>query len=102
MNYSASANVFLGISIILLVALLLFIKEEREEILIGFMTGVIFAIGLGFGGMFRRSKIIGFLALTSDWDPSLMFLLGSSVGVNMLTFNYIIHRVKKPLLADKI
>jgi len=77
-------------------------KKDKLDIVIGFVTGVIFAIGLGFGGMFRRSKIIGFLALGNDWDPSLMFLLGFAVGLNMLTFYIIQNKIKKPLLAAKL
>lgn len=73
-------------SLLVLLVLLYIEKKDKLDVVIGFVTGVIFAIGLGFGGMFRRSKILGFLAISKDWDPSLMFLLGFAVGLNMLTF----------------
>lgn len=100
-NYDVCANVLLGLSLLIL-AVILIIDKDRLNIMVGFITGVIFAIGLGFGGMFRRSKILGFLSICSDWDPSLIFLLGGAVGSNMLTFNYIIHKVQKPLYAPAL
>ena len=45
-------------------------------------------------GMGRRSNIIGFVGLDKQWNPSLLFVLGVGVLVNLVTFNYMI-RVKK-------
>ncbi|EGR30816.1 hypothetical protein IMG5_122880 [Ichthyophthirius multifiliis] len=74
--------------------------DQLLEILIGLLTGILFALGLGFGGMLRRSKINGFLSLQENWDPSLMFLLCFAVGGNMITF-YFIQKKKKPLYSDR-
>lgn len=63
LNYDICANIFLGLSLALVVILFVNEKVDKIDIIIGYVTGVIFAVGLGLGGMFRRSKIIGFLAL---------------------------------------
>lgn len=44
--------------------------------MIAFACGLVFAIGLGFSGMLRPEKVIGFL----EWkDPSLLFVMGPAV-----------------------
>ena len=58
--------------------------------LVTFLTGLIFGIGLLLAGMVRRSNILGFLGLGADWNPSLLFVLGCGVLVNLITFNYML------------
>jgi uncharacterized membrane protein YedE/YeeE len=57
-----------------------------------FVMGCIFGLGLLISGMCSRQKILHFLALNKDWDPSLAFVMASAVGINLLTFQYIIRR----------
>jgi len=52
--------------------------------------------------MLRRSKIGGFLTISENWDPTLLFVLGFAVGCNLLTFHYIINIKKKPIFAEKL
>lgn len=49
--------------------------------------------------MCRISKILGFLTLSANWDPSLMFVMMSAVVVNFFTFKNILAR-EKPLNTD--
>ena len=35
-----------------------------------FISGLIFALGLGLSGMTDANKVIGFLDLAGTWDPS--------------------------------
>ena len=69
-------------------------KEIVVDQLITFVTGLLFGCGLLVSGMCRRVNIIGFLGLHEGWNPSLLFVLGCGVGVNLLTFNYML-RVRK-------
>jgi len=57
-------------------------------------VGLIFGAGLLVAGMVRRSNVIGFLALGKDWNPSLIFVLGAGVIINLIVFNYMI-RIEK-------
>ena len=63
---------------------------------------MIFGSGLVLSGMCRKSKVLGFLTLKEGWDPSLEFVLGGAVGLNLITFNLVIHCRKAPLLAEKL
>jgi uncharacterized protein len=52
--------------------------------LTAFGCGLLFALGLGWSGMTRPSKIIGFLDVAGPWDPSLAFVMIGAVGVHFL------------------
>lgn len=77
-------------------------KEENNhtydisDLIIGGIVGVIFGFGLCISGMVRREKVVNFLAISSQWDPSLLFVLGVSVMVNVLTFYLIKRNVEVP------
>ena len=43
-----------------------------------FICGLVFAIGLGFSGMLKPEKVIGFLEFK---DPSLLFVMGPAVAI---------------------
>ena len=63
-----------------------------------FIAGFIFAIGLVVGGMTQPSKIIAFLDVSGDWDPSLGFVMVGAIGVHALTYRLIMKR-PTPLFA---
>ena len=65
-------------------------ESPAEDQLLTFIIGVIFGAGLLLAGMIRRSNILGFLSMGSDWNPSLMFVLGCGVLLNIFTFNYML------------
>lgn len=46
--------------------------------LVGAACGLIFALGLGLAGMLQPGKVIAFLDVTGDWDPSLAFVMGGA------------------------
>ena len=43
------------------------------------LSGIIFGIGLIISGMTNPEKVIGFLSITDNWDPSLMFVMGGAI-----------------------
>jgi hypothetical protein len=55
--------------------------------LTSFISGVVFAIGLGIGGMTQPAKIIGFLDFAGDWDPSLIFVMLGAIGVHSILYH---------------
>ncbi len=63
-----------------------------------FACGLIFALGLGLGGMTQPSKVIGFLDFTGAWDPSLAFVMGGALATHTLLRRLIVAR-PEPLLA---
>ena len=66
--------------------------------LAAFVAGVIFAIGLAIGGMTQPAKVAGFLDLTGDWDPSLMFVMGGAVITHASLYR-LIHQRPTPLFT---
>eukprot|EP00829_Urostomides_striatus_P012910 TRINITY_DN3455_c0_g1_i5.p2 TRINITY_DN3455_c0_g1~~TRINITY_DN3455_c0_g1_i5.p2 ORF type:complete len:142 (-),score=31.87 TRINITY_DN3455_c0_g1_i5:60-485(-) len=46
-------------------------------------------------------KIINFLALDKDWDPSLIFVMASALGINLITFQLILRNMEKPFFLGK-
>lgn len=54
-----------------------------------FIIGVIFALGLMVSGMSRISKVLGFLTFDENWDPSLAFVMGFGVMLNLVVFRHI-------------
>lgn len=63
-----------------------------KNILVAFVVGVLFALGLGISGMTQPQKVIGFLDIFANWDPSLLFVMGGAVGVHWVTYRWIVKR----------
>ena len=64
-----------------------------------FITGLIFAIGLGISGMTDTTKVLGFLTLNSEWNPALMLVMGGAIAVHAV-FYQIAKRRSSPLFTD--
>ena len=47
--------------------------------LVAFLVGLGFALGLGLGGMTQPARVLGFLDVAGDWDPSLVFVMVGAV-----------------------
>lgn len=65
--------------------------------LIAFACGVIFALGLGLSGMTNPQNVLSFLQ-GEDW--SLMIVMASAVGLNLLAYP-LIRRRDAPVLDSK-
>lgn len=65
-----------------------------------FVSGIVFALGLGISGMTRPIKVIGFLDFFGSWDPSLAFVMIGAIGVYFLAYRWSL-KLKSPVLAAK-
>lgn len=45
------------------------------------LSGILFGVGLTLAGMTQPSKVIRFLDVTGDWDPSLAFVMAAAIAV---------------------
>lgn len=68
-----------------------------RSMVVTFVCGVLFSVGLALGGMTNPEKVQGFLDFTGDWDPSLAFVMGGAVGVYALFFRLIRPRMAQPV-----
>lgn len=50
------------------------------------LAGLLFGIGLLLSGMSDPSKVLGFLDLAGNWNPSLAFVMGGAVLVGLVAF----------------
>ncbi len=49
--------------------------------LIAGLAGLLFGLGLTISGMINPAKVLGFLDVAGNWDPSLVLVLVSAIGV---------------------
>ena len=69
------------------------------HIAIAFIVGLVFGLGLILAGMTDPSKVLGFLDLAGDWDPSLALVMGGAVVVGLAGFQVAARR-RRTLLGD--
>ena len=60
------------------------------------IIGSIFGAGLAIAGMLNPSKVVDFLDFFGDWDPSLAFVMGGGVLVNVIGHHFVMKR-KAPI-----
>jgi uncharacterized membrane protein YedE/YeeE len=63
------------------------------------LVGLLFGLGLIVSGMSDPAKVLGFLDLTGNWDPSLVFVMGGAVLVGLLVFPFAT-RQSRSILGD--
>jgi uncharacterized membrane protein YedE/YeeE len=98
--------IFFCLSIIVFILIMIFMvfKDkvyEFREILISFFVGALFSLGLMESGMVKRHLVLLFLSIGKDWDATLICVLGSAVGLNLITFNLILKKMEKPIFHNK-
>jgi uncharacterized membrane protein YedE/YeeE len=71
---------------------------NRPLVVASFLAGLLFALGLAISGMTQPAKVIGFLDLTGDWDPSLTCVMAGAIGVHAL-LSRLIRQRPAPLFA---
>lgn len=70
----------------------------RQHISAG-IAGCVFAVGLGLSGMTNANKVINFLDIFGNWDPSLAFVMVGAIGVHALLWR-LIKRLNSPIFSD--
>ena len=76
------------------------IKYKARDILVSFFIGALFSFGLIQSGMLQRHVVIEFLTIGKAWNIQLAFVLGSAVGINLFTFNFILKKISKPIFKE--
>lgn len=62
-------------------------------------AGALFGLGLAMSGMTDPRRVLGFLDLFGDFDPTLVFVLAGAVATTTLLFRFVLRR-GSPLLAE--
>ena len=64
------------------------------------VAGLLFGLGLGISQMIDRDRVLGFLDIAGDWDPTLAFVMGGAVLVTLISFRWVLRR-PHPFLGAK-
>jgi len=67
--------------------------------LVSLVAGIIFGIGLVISEMINPEKVLGFLNLFGNWDPSLAFVMIGALVVSSPLF-HLIKKKEKPIFAE--
>jgi uncharacterized membrane protein YedE/YeeE len=70
-----------------------------SRILSALIAGLIFGVGLSLSQMINPNKVINFLDVAGNWDPSLLLVLGGAVITTTIAYRIIFKRTK-PFFAD--
>jgi uncharacterized protein len=68
-------------------------------IVMSLINGILFGVGLTLSQMTNPDKVINFLDIAGNWDPSLIFVMVGALAVTSLFFRNIIKRPRP--LFDK-
>jgi uncharacterized membrane protein YedE/YeeE len=71
------------------------------RLFISFVLGLVFGVGLYVSGMTQPSKVLGFLDILGDWDPSLAFVMAGAVAVGLVAFSFARQR-GRTFLGDEL
>ncbi|MBY0314847.1 MAG: YeeE/YedE family protein [Bdellovibrionales bacterium] len=66
-----------------------------------FFVAFLFSLGLGISGMTQPQKVISFLDIFGNWDPSLAFVMMGAITVHFLSYRWIVTHRRTPVLKDK-
>ncbi|MCK0751837.1 DUF6691 family protein [Chromohalobacter japonicus] len=70
------------------------------KMLAGYLAGLLFGLGLAISGMTDPARVIGFLDVAGDWDPTLVFVLGGAVVTTFIGYR-LVWRHQTPLFESR-
>ncbi len=63
-------------------------QKNWLPLILTFTAGVVFALGLNTAGMTDPRKVLAFLDISGDWDPSLAFVMMGAIGFHALAYHF--------------
>lgn len=64
------------------------------------LAGLVFGLGLIVSGMANPAKVLGFLDLTGNWDPSLALVMAGAIGISSFAFLFAKNRTRSLIGAE--
>ena len=68
------------------------------RIAMGFLSGLVFGLGLVISGMANPAKVLNFLDLAGNWDPSLAFVMAGATATAFVGYR-LAWRQRAPVLG---
>jgi hypothetical protein len=75
-------------------------QSTLAQNLVALGAGLLFGLGLAISQMIDPQRVIGFLDLAGQWDPTLAFVMGGAVMTTLIAFRFVLKR-PGPLLGGK-
>jgi hypothetical protein len=72
-----------------------------KAIISSFLIGSIFGFGLAISEMINPARVIGFLDVTGQWDPTLLAVMGGALLITASLFPLILRR-NRALLGERL
>jgi hypothetical protein len=76
-------------------------KSQIMGIIVGMFSGVLFGSGMIISNMVDPVKVIGFLDITGNWDPSLAFVMAGALAVFIPFYHLLIKKRSCAISGDK-
>ena len=70
------------------------------QIIIAFIAGLLMSAGITYSQMIDLNKVLGFLTLNANWDPSLMLVMAAALAVYSTGY-WLFAKQDKPLFAEQ-
>ena len=67
-----------------------------------FISGSIFGVGLIISGMSNPQKVLSFLDIFGNWDPSLMFVMVGAISITAIYFIFTKNKSTKLTIDKKL
>ena len=68
------------------------------HLVVPFVSGALFAAGLAVGGMTLPRKVVAFLDVAGDWDPSLALVMAGAIAVYSAAY-WGSRRLSRPVMS---
>ncbi len=68
--------------------------------LMAYAAGLLFGLGLAISGMTDPARVLGFLDIAGEWDPTLAFVLGGAVITTFIGYRLVLRR-SSPFFGDE-
>lgn len=75
--------------------------SRKIRIVIGFISGILFGSGMIISSMVDPNKVVAFLDIFGEWDPSLAFVMGGALLVFTPIYHLVIKKRSAAISGDK-
>ncbi|MCW8996652.1 MAG: YeeE/YedE family protein [Psychromonas sp.] len=75
-------------------------KSPIIRIIVAMFSGLLFGAGMIISDMVNPDKVLGFLNISGDWDPSLAFVMGGALAVFIPFYHLLIKKRSNALNGE--
>ena len=75
-------------------------KKDVLKIIVSMIAGTLFGLGMIISEMVNPAKVLGFLDITGNWDPSLAFVMGGALAVFTPIYHLVIKKRNAAINGD--